>query len=75
MLESTTAQVETNFDDDIATAIFVISEFRDLLHTETARMMQAKIDKPDGFDPQRHAHLHRIRIAADAFLSALSGVH
>jgi hypothetical protein len=73
MLESTTAQVQTTFDDDIATAVFVIGEFRDLLHAETAKIMQDKIDKPEGFDPARHAHLHRMRVAADNFLGALSG--
>jgi hypothetical protein len=68
-----TKKKAANFDDDIATATFVVTTFRDLLHAETARMMQEKADKPEGFDPQRHGYLHRLRVSADNFLSALSG--
>ena len=64
---------KATFDDYIKAAMQLVAEFRDELHTETARMMQAKADKPHEFDPAKHAHLHRIRVSSDAFLSALSG--
>jgi hypothetical protein len=73
MLEVTKEQAETKFADDIDTVTMVVREFRDLLLDETFRMMKAKIEKSEGFDPQRHGHLHRIQVAADNFLNALSG--
>jgi hypothetical protein len=64
---------EPTFDHYIAAAIQLVAEFRDELQTETARIMQEKADKPEKFDPARHAFLHRMRVASDNFLSALSG--
>jgi hypothetical protein len=64
-----------NFDDDINTAIHVVTIFRDLLSDETARIDKARRDKPAEFDPAKHAHLHRLRVAADSFISALNGAY
>ena len=68
------AKKAPTFDDTIAAAIELVSEFRDELHAETSRMVQERGDNPESFDPAKHSHLHRIRIASDNFLSALSGV-
>jgi hypothetical protein len=77
------AMDEANFEDDIATMIYTTSVFRDLLSDETSRLQQAKIDISNNgcsielpqahYDPQKHAHLHRLKLASDNFLSALSG--
>ena len=64
---------EVDFGHYIEAATQLVEEFRDELHTETSRIMQAKADKPQDFDPTHHAHLHRMRIASDNFLSALAG--
>jgi hypothetical protein len=73
-----------NFNDDIDTMIVTTEIFRDLLSAETARLQQAKIEHsglhaakltmPEmATDPEHYARLHRMRMAADHFLSALSG--
>jgi hypothetical protein len=66
------AKKEPDFEDYIAACMEIVQEFRDVLGVETARMMQEKANRPQEFDPQKHAHLHRIRVAGDHFLSALS---
>jgi hypothetical protein len=62
-----------NLDDDVNTAIHVVTLFRDLLSDETARIDQERRDKPAEFDAARHAYLHRLRVASDNFIAALSG--
>ena len=61
------------FNDDVNTAIHVVSLFRDLLSDETTRIDQARRDEPAEFDAARHAYLHRLRIAAENFIGVLSG--
>jgi hypothetical protein len=63
---------KVDFEHYIEAAIQLVEEFRDERHTETSRMMHEKADKPQDFDPTHHAHLHRMRIASDNFLAALS---
>jgi hypothetical protein len=74
--KSAMEEVEPTFDNDIATMIFATETFRDLLREEASRMTRAKIEHnqhgasltmPEAsYDPQRHAHLHRMRMAADS---------
>jgi hypothetical protein len=64
-----------NFEDDIKTAIHVVTLFRDLLSDETTRITQDRTTAPDKFDVQKHAYLHRMMVSANQFLSALSGVY
>jgi hypothetical protein len=68
-----TEEVETKFEHYVEACIEIVAEFRDLLAAETSRIMLAKADKPESFDPAKHSHLHRMRLASDGFLSALSG--
>jgi hypothetical protein len=69
------AATPVTFDKYIVACKDVAEEFRDALADETARMMREKSDKPNAFDPQHFAHLHRLRVAADSFLAALGGVY
>jgi hypothetical protein len=63
------------FSDDIATAKFVVGEFKILLSIETSKIEHDRIQNPADFDPQRHSYLHRLRLAAETFGAALDGYY
>jgi hypothetical protein len=67
------ADKQPTFDDDIATASYVITEFRNLLAAEISKLEQERNARSESFSPQHHAHLCRMRIASDTFLATLSG--
>jgi hypothetical protein len=60
-----------------------VEEFREYLNRETDRLTRVKSrqlgqnyefgEAKAQLDPEMHAHLHRLKIAADNFLNALMG--
>jgi hypothetical protein len=77
--------MEADFEHYAQATKEIAESCRDVLAEHTADLTRAKIgDISDGasvklpaasHDPQRHAELHRIRVACDNFINALNGAY
>ena len=80
-------ETEVGFEHYVTATKKIVEEFRDKLAEHTAELVHCEVkiigggrggvsvaDTKASTDPQRHAELHRIRIACDNFLlNALAG--
>jgi hypothetical protein len=79
----TEAETKVDFEHYVTATREIVESFRNELAEHTAELTRAKIGNISvgasvelpaaSHDPQRHAELHRIRVACDSFLNALSG--
>jgi hypothetical protein len=83
IVEAETGETKVDFEHYVTATKGIVESFRDVLAEHTAELTQAKIGNISvgasvelpaaSRDPQRHAELHRIRMACDNFLAALAG--
>ena len=80
----TEAETKVDFEHYVTATREIVELFRDVLAEHTAELTRTKIDLKKGasvelpaasHDPQRHAELHRIRMACDNFINALNGAY
>jgi hypothetical protein len=72
--QETTMEVQPDFEHYVEAIRGIVEEFRDVLAVHTAKLHQEAIARGgQAGSPQEAAELHRLRIACDHFLNALSG--
>jgi hypothetical protein len=82
----TEAETKVDFEHYVTATKELVESFRDELAEHTAELVHFDINVISGgrggvsvtdtkasADPQRHAELHRIRVACDNFINALNG--